>query len=93
MLQINKQKQENTVSEKQTYVFRNSEEQTTETDDIAIAKAAIHGCNTKWIGKNIPAATGIPIKLYTRAKIKLIFILLTVFRERSIAATTSIRSF
>lgn len=51
--------------DKNTYLKlrKNSEEVTTETDDIAIAAAAIHG----WIeipnGRKTPAAIGIPIKL------------------------------
>ena len=45
------------------YVLRRSDDDTTDTDDMAMAPDAIHGFKTKWRGRKIPAAMGIPMKL------------------------------
>ena len=52
------------------YMWRNKEEQTTLTEDIAIAPPATQGGNWRWVdGKRAPAAKGMHIKLYTKAHI------------------------
>lgn len=75
------------------YVFSMSDEQTTETELIAIAADAIHGCNMMPNGLKTPAASGIPSKLYILANRKFRRIRRTVRLDRSKHATTSSRSF
>ena len=77
----------------QTYKVNIRDEVTTETDDKAIAPDAIQGFKLKFKGRKMPAAIGIPMKLYIRAKMKFDLILRTVFLDRSMAATTSIKLF
>jgi len=45
------------------YNFNSSELQTTETDDKAIARLAIHGCSVTPNVTKAPAASGIPMML------------------------------
>lgn len=73
------------------YHFSSRELLTTETELVAMAILAIHGCRVTPMGTRNPAAIGIPTRLYTTAQMKFIRILLTVRLERSMAATTSIR--
>jgi len=73
------------------YHFSSRELLTTETELVAMAILAIHGCRVTPMGTRNPAAIGIPMRLYTTAQMKFIRILLTVRLERSMAATTSIR--
>lgn len=75
------------------YVFKRSDEQTTDTELAAIAADAIHGCNTKPNALNAPAANGIPSKLYMLAKKKFKRIRRTVRLDKSKQATTSSKSF
>lgn len=75
------------------YVFKRSDEQTTDTELAAIAADAIHGCNTKPNELNAPAANGIPSKLYMLAKKKFKRIRRTVRLDKSKQATTSSKSF
>jgi hypothetical protein len=86
-----------------------SEEVTTDTDDMAMAAAAIHGSMEKPSGRktpeedlinytkkrrsNRPAAIGMPTALYTIAKRKFHRIRAVVRFDRSIAATTSSKLF
>ena len=72
-----------------SYILSNNELTTTLTDDIDIARLAIHGCNTTPTDTNAPAARGKPMALYMIAHKKLILILLTVRRDNCIAASTS----
>ena len=76
-----------------THNVNNRDEVTTETEDKAIAPDAIQGLRAKFKGRKTPAAIGIPMKLYMRAKMKFDLILRTVFLDRSMAATTSIKLF
>ena len=76
-----------------THNVNNRDEVTTDTEDKAIAPDAIQGFREKFKGRKTPAAIGIPIKLYIRAKIKFDLIFRTVFLDRSMAATTSIKLF
>ena len=54
-----------------TNLFNQSEDNTTETDDNAIAMLAIHGFNTTPKLTKTPAAIGTPIMLYRKAYTKL----------------------
>ena len=49
--------------EKWTYVLSRRDEQTTVTEDNAIAADAIHGWSSSPTGMNTPAAIGMPTKL------------------------------
>lgn len=75
------------------YNLSNNDEHTTDTELAAIAAEAIHGSRTKPNGVKMPAANGIPSKLYMLANRKFKRILFTVFRLKSKQATTSSRSF
>lgn len=75
------------------YIFNINDEQTTETELIAIAADAIQGCNIIPNELKIPAAKGIPNRLYMLANRKFNRIRRTVRLERSKHATTSSRSF
>lgn len=76
-----------------TYNFSNKELPTTDTELSAIAADDIHGNKKKPNGLNIPAAIGIPNRLYILANIKFSLILRTVLRDKSKHAITSRRSF
>ena len=75
------------------YILRRSELVTTDTEEKAMARLAAQGGRHIPIGTNSPAASGIPMRLYTIAHRKLNFILLTVRRDSWIAPITSIRLF
>ena len=76
-----------------TYTLRRRELVTTDTEENAIARLAAQGGRLIPSGTNSPAASGIPIRLYTIAHRKLNLILLTVRRDSWIAPITSMRLF
>lgn len=75
------------------YNFNNNEEQTTDTEEAAIAADPNHGLITIPQGRKMPAANGMPNKLYTLANIKFNRMRRTVRCDKSMAPTTSRRSF